>query len=137
MLARQLDVDNIRSGVDVLSVRIIACDTDPPRAECRNLPVAIIAQSVADNDPIFSDNQCNVAIVEDTPVRSTIIATVMCSDQDSEVGAYGGMDIVNVIPSTAEDQLFLLDSSPPEEKTASGDLILQGELDYKQPVSTT
>lgn len=130
-LARQLDVDNIRSGVDVLSVRIIACDTDPPRAECRNLPVAIIVQSAADNDPMFSENQHNVAVVEDTPVGSTI-ATVMCSDQDSEVGAYGGMDIANIIPpsTSAEDQLFLLDSSPPEEKAASGELILQGELDY-------
>ena len=129
MLARELDVDNIPRASDYLTVRITVCDTDPPRDECPNLPVTIVVTSAADNDPMFSRNQYTVVLFEDTPGGS-IIATSMCSDQDSEVGAYGGIDIVNVIPSSAED-LFRVDSSPAEGKTGSGDLILLQPLDFE------
>ena len=100
-MARQLDIDTIPTALDFLTVRITICDTDPPRDECPNLPVTIIVQSAADNDPIFSENQYTVALVEDTPTGS-IIATSMCSDQDSGIGAYDGIDIVSTIPSSAK-----------------------------------
>ena len=129
MLARELDVDNIPNVLDIRGVQITACDTDPPRDECPNLSVTIIVQSAADNDPMFSENQYTVALAESTPSGS-IIATSMCSDQDNGVGAYRGIDIVSVIPSSAEE-LFQVGSSSVEGKIGSADLVLQGQLDFE------
>ena len=128
-LARELDVDNIPNVLDIRGVQITACDTDPPRDECPNLSVTIIIQSAADNDPMFSEDQYTVAVEENTPSGS-IIVTSMCSDQDNGVGAYRGIDIVSVIPSSAED-LFRLNSTPVEGKVGSADLVLQGQLDFE------
>ena len=128
LLARELDVDNIPTASDFLTVRITVCDTEPPRDECPNLPVTIIVQSAADNEPMFSENQYTVALFEDTP-RGSIIATSMCSDQDSGIGAYGGIDIVTINPSSAED-LFRVNSSQ-DGKSGIGDLILQEQLDFE------
>ena len=137
MLARELDVDNIPTASDFLTVRITVCDTEPPRDdhECPNLPITIIVQSAADNDPMFSENQHTVALVEDTPSYRIhhIIATSMCSDQDSGIGAYGGIDIVNTIPPSAED-LFRVDSSPADcdqKVEMETDVILQGQLNFE------
>ena len=129
MLARELDVDNIPNVLDIRGVQITACDTDPPRDECPNLSVTIIVQSAADNDPMFSENQYTVLLAENTPSGS-VIAIFMCSDQDNGVGAYGGIDIVSVIPSSTEN-LFRVGSSSVEGKNGSADLILQGQLDFE------
>ena len=129
ILTRDLDVDNIPNVLDIRGVQITACDTDPPRDECPNLSVTIIVQSAADNDPMFSENQYTMALAESTPSGSVII-TSMCSDQDNGVGAYRGIDIDNVIPSSAED-LFRVDASSVEGKNGSADLVLQGQLDFE------
>ena len=128
LLAKELDVDNIPTASDFLTVRITVCDTEPPRDECPNLPVTIIVQSAADNEPMFSENQYTVALFEDTPSGS-VIATSMCSDQDNGIGTFRGIDILNINPSSAED-LFRVDSSQ-DGKSGNGDLILQEQLDFE------
>ena len=124
-LSRELDVDNPPTGTDILSVRITACDTVPPRSECQNLHVSIIVQSAGDNNPMFESDQTVVMFPEDTAVGTTI-ASSMCSDLDVGVGSYAGIRIMSVIPPDAID-LFRLDS----DDDGNGILVLVEQLDYE------
>lgn len=124
-LALELDVDNIPTASDFLTVQITACDTDPPRDECPNLAVTIIVQSAADNDPMFADNQIPVVLREDTAIGS-VIATSMCSDRDNLIGAYGGIELTNVIPSDAMNS-FQINSTA----EGNGYVILKEQLDFE------
>ena len=124
-LSRELDVDNLPTGTDILSVRITACDTVPPRSECQNLHVSIIVQSAGDNNPMFESDQTVVMFPEDIAVGTTI-ASSMCSDLDVGVGSYAGIRIMSVIPPDAID-LFRLDS----DDDGNGILVLVEQLDYE------
>ena len=124
-LTRELDVDNFPGGLSLLNVQIIACDTDPPRAECPSLAVTLFIRAVADNDPMFAVNQKTVSFSEDTPV-GTVIATSNCTDLDVREGEYAGIDIMTVVPSESTES-FRLDAGG----NGHGMLVLVSSLDYE------
>ena len=123
-LSKLFDVDNIPTANAFITVRITACDTTP-RDQCPNLPITIIIQSAADNDPMFEEDSIIASISEDTSAGS-VLTRLSCSDRDMGVGEYGGISIANVVPSDAAD-FFRLDSMT----DGNADLILLENLDYE------
>ena len=124
-LTRELDVDNFPGGLSLLNVQIVACDTDPPRAECPSLAVTLFIRAAADNDPMFANNQKTVSYFENTPV-GTVIATSNCTDLDVREGEYAGIDIMTVVPSESTES-FRLDAGD----NGHGMLVLVSSLDYE------
>ena len=121
-LGQTLDRDVPGSLPLVNTIRLTACDLNPPAVDCPNIAVTIFVFESNDNPPIFSQDTYTFTVPESFPINE-VLTTVTCTDADQGVGAFSGFAISSVAPEGTPSRTFSIDNS--------GNITLREPLDYE------
>jgi len=121
-LAQNFDLDADRILLKEEVVQFTVCDSSPPTPDCLNIAVTIILAVGNDNTPVLTPSYINTTYPEDVNM-TTIIAHFQCSDDDFIVGAFGGYEIVTVLPLQTPSGTFIVNSD--------GEICIREALDFE------
>ena len=117
-LRESIDVDSEAGDFVTFDLRIIACDSFPPRDQCPNLQLNFLVSAGNDNIPRFSQSSYSIQTPESTELNTTFFV-VECTDADVGVGVVEGIEFQNV----TDPQMWTLNTD--------GALKLNRQLDFE------
>ena len=93
MIIQSIDYD--KNASISISIKITACDHDPPINLCPNKVITVFVTPENDNYPQFSNQSYRTNISEDTPGGAVVLTTV-CTDADINVGQFSKITFLNI-----------------------------------------
>lgn len=86
--------------------RVTVCDMDPPNDNCPNIVLSVSLLPSNEYDPVFSQAEYSTTVPESIPIN-TMLATVVCTDEDICMGDFRGVEIAG----TDLEDTFSIDST--------------------------